>query len=400
MTRTLAGGPTRFGIFQAPFHIRNQAPAVLYQRDLELIELADKLGLQEAWVGEHHSGSVEPIGSPELFLAAAAERTQNIMLGTGVNSLPYHNPFTLASRLTQLDHMTRGRVIFGFGPGQLVSDAHMLDIDPGEQRRMMLESARVIVRLMRGEWVTEKTDWFSLKDAHLQVPPYQLPHMEMVTAATISPSGPTVAGELGLGMINFGGTSTAVFDAVKSHWEICEAQAAKHGQTVSRQNWRMSGLCHLSDTLEQARADMEHGFEQIWRYLGEISPLPVSHADTWEELLDEAIDSGSVFVGTPEMLIDKIREIAHHTGGFGTFIMTMGDWASHEAKKHAVELYANRVVPEFRGYLQPLRKSQEWVLDQHEDGGEGTIWKQQTMDAIAKASAAYEAERGATPAGA
>src|SRR3954470_13159005 len=119
MTRTLADGPTRFGIFQAPFHVRNTAPAVNYERDLELIELADKLGLQEAWVGEHHTGSVEPIGCPELFLAAAAQRTQNIMLGTGVNSLPYHNPFTLASRLTQLDHMTRGRVIFGFGPGQL-----------------------------------------------------------------------------------------------------------------------------------------------------------------------------------------------------------------------------------------------------------------------------------------
>jgi limonene 1,2-monooxygenase len=398
MTRTLADGPTRFGIFQAPFHVRNTAPAVNYQRDLELIELADKLGIQEAWVGEHHTGSVEPIGCPELFLAAAAERTQHIMLGTGVNSLPYHNPYTLASRLTQLDHMTRGRVIFGFGPGQLASDAHILDIDTTQQRRMMLEAARVITRLMRGETVTEKTDWFSLKDAYLQVPPYQLPTMEMVTAATVSPSGPTVAGELGLGMINFGGTSQAVFDAVKDHWAICEAEAAKHGQTVSREGWRMSAICHLADTLEQAKADCAYGFEQIWRYLGEISVLPQSNAESWEELLEEAIDSGSIFIGTPEMLIDKIREISAQTGGFGTFIMTLADFADFPARRHGVELFANRVVPEFRGYLPALRNSEAWVRGQHD--GDATIWKTQTLDAIGKATEQYESERGATPAGA
>lgn len=396
MTRNLADeGPSRFGIFQAPFHVRNTAPAVNYQRDLELIELADKLGLQEAWVGEHHTGSVEPIGCPELFLAAAAERTQNIMLGTGVNSLPYHNPFTLASRLTQLDHMSKGRVIFGFGPGQLASDAHLLDIDTTRQREMMLESARVIVRLMRGEWVTEKTDWFSLKDAHLQVPPYQLPTMEMVTAATVSPSGPRVAGELGLGMINFGGTSQAVFDAVKHHWEICETEAERHGQVVSRENWRMSAITHIADTVEQAREDCRYGFEQIWRYLGEISILPVSEATSFEELLDEAIDSGSIIIGTPETLIEKIYELAAQTGGFGAFIMTLADFADFPAKRRAVELLANRVVPEFRGYLPALRKSQEWVLGQHD--GEGTVWKTQTLDAIAKASEEYEAERGVAP---
>jgi len=395
MTRTLEDGPTRFGIFQAPFHVRNTAPAVNYQRDLELIELADKLGLQEAWVGEHHTGSVEPIGCPELFLAAAAERTQQIMLGTGVNSLPYHSPFTLASRLTQLDHMTRGRVIFGFGPGQLASDAHILDIDTTQQRRMMLESARVIVRLMRGEWVTEKTDWFSLKDAHLQVPPYQVPTMEMVTAATISPSGPTVAGELGLGMINFGGTSQAVFDAVKDHWAICEAEAEKHGTSVSRENWRMSAICHIADTEEQAREDCRYGFEQIWRYLSEISILQISHATTFEELLDEAIASGSIIVGTPDLLIEKIRELAKQTGGFGAFIMTLADFADYPARRRGVELFANRVVPEFRGYLPSLRKSQEWVLGQH-NGGEGTIWKTQTLEAIAKAAQQYDSERGAT----
>jgi limonene 1,2-monooxygenase len=219
--------------------------------------------------------------------------------------------------------------------------------------------------------------------------------MEMVTAATISPAGPTVAGELGLGMINFGGTSQAVFDAVKDHWAICEAEAEKHGTSVSRENWRMSAICHIADTEEQAREDCRYGFEQIWRYLSEISILQISHATTFEGLLDEAIASGSIIVGTPDLLIEKIRELAKQTGGFGAFIMTLADFADYPARRRGVELFANRVVPEFRGYLPSLRKSQEWVLGQH-NGGEGTIWKTQTLDAIAKAAQQYDSERGAT----
>ena len=65
-----------------------------------------------------------------MFIAAAAERTRNIRLGTGVSSLPYHHPFMLADRINQLDHMTRGRVMFGVGPGALPSDAYMMGIDP------------------------------------------------------------------------------------------------------------------------------------------------------------------------------------------------------------------------------------------------------------------------------
>jgi limonene 1,2-monooxygenase len=223
--------------------------------------------------------------------------------------------------------------------------------------------------------------------------------MEMVTAATVSPSGPRTAGELGLGMINFGGTAPAVFEAVKEHWAICEAEAAKSGQTVSREGWRMSAITHIADTEEQAREDCRYGFEQIWRYLGEVSILPMSDATNFEDFLEEAIDSGSIIIGTPDTLIEKIRLLAKQTGGFGAFVMTLADFADHEAKKKSIELFANRVVPEFRGYLPSLRKSQEWVLGQHDaNGGEGTIWKTQTLDAIGKATEQYDTERGATPA--
>ena len=79
---------TRFGVFLAPFHALNENPTLMFERDLELIMLLDRLGYEEAWIGEHHSGGFETIAAPEIFIAAAARETRHIRLGTGVRSLP------------------------------------------------------------------------------------------------------------------------------------------------------------------------------------------------------------------------------------------------------------------------------------------------------------------------
>src|SRR5881398_1055536 len=168
--------PLRFGIFMAPFHPAGQNPTLALERDLELIVRLDELGYNEAWVGEHHSAGFEIIASPEVFIAAAAQRTRHIRLGTGVSSLPYHQPLMLADRMVLLDHLTRGRVMLGVGPGALPSDAFMMGIDPMRQREMMDEGLGVIIRLMtEDEPITYETDWFTLRDARLQLKPYQRP---------------------------------------------------------------------------------------------------------------------------------------------------------------------------------------------------------------------------------
>src|SRR5580692_963552 len=188
----------RSGIFLAPFHNLTENPTLALERDMELLQHIDKLNYHEAWIGEHHSGGFEIIGSPEVFIAAAAERTRHIRLGTGVASLPYHNPFILADRMVQLDHMTRGRAMFGVGPGSLVHDAKKIGINPADQREMMEESFDVIVRLMKGEIVDKKTDWFNITDAQLQLRPYTRPTMELAVAAARSPSGSVLAGKYGV----------------------------------------------------------------------------------------------------------------------------------------------------------------------------------------------------------
>src|SRR5579884_598794 len=183
--------PLRFGIFMAPFHPVGQNPTLALERDMELIVRLDELGYDEAWVGEHHSAGYEIIASPEVFIAAVAQRTKNIRLGTGVSSLPYHHPLMLADRMVLLDHLTRGRVMLGVGPGALPSDAFMMGIDPMRQREMMEQSLEAILALLESaEPVNRQTDWFTLRDARLQLRPYTHPRFEVAVAAQVSPSGP------------------------------------------------------------------------------------------------------------------------------------------------------------------------------------------------------------------
>jgi alkanesulfonate monooxygenase SsuD/methylene tetrahydromethanopterin reductase-like flavin-dependent oxidoreductase (luciferase family) len=127
----------RFGTFLAPFHVPGQNPTRALHHDLALMEHMDELGFDEAWIGEHHSAGSEIIASPEIFIAAASQRTRNIRFGTGVTSLSYHNPLWVADRMVMLDHLTRGRVMLGVGPGSLPTDSMMIGLNPTETRELL-----------------------------------------------------------------------------------------------------------------------------------------------------------------------------------------------------------------------------------------------------------------------
>ena len=212
-----------FGIFLAPFHRVGDNPTLAMGRDMELIEWLDNLGYDEAWIGEHHSAGWEIIADPALFIAAAAERTKHIRLGSGVTSLPYHHPYMIAQRWVQLDHMTRGRSMLGCGPGALISDAYMLNIEPSKQRIMMDQSLEAIMMLLQcKEPVTMKTDWFEMRDARLHLAPYSDPCFTIAVASTMTPAGMQVAGKYGLGVLSLGAGLPGGADALANQWKIAE----------------------------------------------------------------------------------------------------------------------------------------------------------------------------------
>src|SRR5688572_16869345 len=234
----------RFGAFFAPFHPVGQNPTLALEYDLDRAVELDKLGYDEVWFGEHHSGGYELIGSPEIFIAMAAERTKHIKLGTGVTSLPYHHPWLVADRWVLLDHLTRGRLIFGTGPGALPTDAFVMGIDPVEQRRRHEEALEAVTALFTSEEpVTRETDWFTMREARLQLRPYQWPHPEIAVAAMVSPSGPRLAGQYGASLLSLSMSAAAEgFAAIGNAWGIVEEQAAKAGRPApDRSTWRVLG---------------------------------------------------------------------------------------------------------------------------------------------------------------
>ena len=274
----MAGPKLRFGAFLAPFHPLDENPTLAIERDLDLAQHMDKLGYDELWVGEHHSAGYEIIASPEIFIATAAERTRHIRLGTGVASLPYHHPLMLAERINQLDHVTRGRVMFGVGPGALPSDATMMGIDIASQRDRMDEALDVLVPLLHGETVTAKTDWFTLNKARLHLGPYTRPAVEMAVASQISPTGARAAGRHGAGLLSIGATTAGGFNALASNWAICEEMARASGKTVDRSKWRLVGPLHVAATREQAREDVRFGLEKWLFYFREVAALALAPA--------------------------------------------------------------------------------------------------------------------------
>ena len=195
----------RFGIFLAPFHKPGINPTLALRGDMELIEWLDRCGYGEAWIGEHHSAGTELIASPEIFIAAAAERTEHIKLGTGVVSLSYHNPLWVAERIVQLDHMTHGRVMLGVGPGALPTDGQMIGLSPTRTRGLLEDSLGVIMQLLTSdEPVTFKNDRWDLRDARLHLRPYSNPLFDVSAAAVASPAGPRLAGRHGIGLLSIG----------------------------------------------------------------------------------------------------------------------------------------------------------------------------------------------------
>jgi limonene 1,2-monooxygenase len=337
----------RFGIFLAPFHRVGDNPTLAIERDLKLVEWLDELGYDEAWIGEHHSAGWETIASPEIAIGALAERTRHIRLGTGVTSLPYHHPLLVAQRFVQLDHMTRGRVMLGCGPGALVSDAYMMGIDPAHQRRRMDESLTAITRLLACEEpVTMETDWFTLREARLHLAPYSEPCFPISVASSTTPSGALAAAKHGLGLLSLGAG--------------LPAEAARHGKAMDRAKWRLVVNMHCAEDDERALREVRIGEQlETLTYFSETLGRPPMRS---EDPLRDGLAMGSTLVGSPETVAAGIERLLSFTeGGAGGVLFRAHEWADREATWRSFELFARWVMPRFQGTLAMPQQSRDWV---------------------------------------
>lgn len=382
-------GKLRFGYFIAPFHRAGTNPTLALQRDLAFIEHLDALGFDEVWLGEHHSAGSEIISSPEIFIAAAAERAKRIRFGTGVISLSYHNPLWVADRLMLLDHLTHGRIIGGVGPGSLPSDSSMIGLTPTDTRELLETNLDIVVRLLAGETVSAKTATHQLFDARLQLAPYSDGGIPLSVAAVASPTGARLAGKHGIGLLSIGATLTVEgFNALSYHWDIVEERAATFGAQVDRRNWSLVGLFHLAETEEQAREEVKFGIEPWFRYFQKVAAFPqmTMPGEQLDEMIDVINDNGAGVIGTPERAREQVQRLWEQSGGFGCMLQMGHEWANPAATRRSAELFAAEVMPHFQGQAQP-------TLDAAARAGQAReSLAQSQLDAVAHMTKKYQDE--------
>ncbi|MEM7801426.1 MAG: LLM class flavin-dependent oxidoreductase [Chloroflexota bacterium] len=385
----------KFGIFMAPFHPPSHNPTISLDQDLELIAHLDRLNFDEVWVGEHHSAGSEIIASPEIFIMAAAARTRRIKLGTGVISLPYHNPLWVAERMVLLDHLTKGRVMLGVGPGALPTDAGMLGLEPPQMRPLLEDYMEILVHLLTSEEpISYESDRLTLRDARLHLRPYSDPLFDLTVAGVASPSGPKLAGRYGAGLLSLGATISIGMDVLAHHWTVQEEVAARYGQPADRAKWRLVGMMHLAETMDKAREEVKYGIEQWFRYFQHVAAFPQMAVEGGD--IDEMIDfvnNGLGVIGTPEMMVEQIHSLLEQSnGGFGTYLTLAHNWANPSATHNSFELFARHVMPHFQSSGMGLGAAANRARDAR------TSLAEKQMVAVEEATLRYQQEISAVSA--
>ncbi|HEX6075571.1 MAG TPA: LLM class flavin-dependent oxidoreductase [Micromonosporaceae bacterium] len=366
---------SRVGVFLSPVHETGQDPHLAIRRNLDLVDLLDELNFDEAWFGEHHSLGWGLVGAPETMIAAASQRTRQIKLAHGVVPLSSHHPFHVASRAIHLDHLTRGRYILGVGPG-VPFDAPMLGLDPGIQRTRLSEALPTVLELVNGESrVTDKTDWYQLTDAKVQLPRFTPSGIELAMATSgTSMTSPKLAGRYGMSMVSFALPFALMTPGSPQHidlgrqWGYAEESAAEHGNTMHRENWRIALPVHVAETRKEALDDVREGYDRwLFEYFGKAAGREVLSPDVpRSKMLEARIEAGGALVGSPDDVVNDIRRMHERTGGFGSLLVYVADWTTWEKTNRSMQLLARHVAPQITGAARRPQEAVDWAIASRE----------------------------------
>ena len=351
------------GFFTMPLHPPGSDITKTLDDDLAQIVKLDELGYTEAWIGEHYTSEWENIPNPDLFIAQAIPLTKNIVLGTGVNCLPNHEPFMLAHRIAQLDHMARGRFRWGIGAGAYPGDCEVFGYDPSveESRRMVMDKTDVILKIWDAPepGVYEKWNWrFRVPEpskatsVRLHLKPYQKPHPPIAVAG-ISPRSSTlsVAGERGWIPMSINTVPTSI---LKTHWDAVEEGASRTGRTPERSTWRIARDVYVAETTAQAREEVREGvlardFEQYIVPLlvdtGLTSLLKTDPDMPDSNLTAEYFMDNVWIVGSTDDVAERLRQLHRDVGGFGVLLAMGHEWEPREKWVNSMTLLVNEVMP-------------------------------------------------------
>jgi alkanesulfonate monooxygenase SsuD/methylene tetrahydromethanopterin reductase-like flavin-dependent oxidoreductase (luciferase family) len=356
----------RLGLFMMPLHPPSRTLSDTMAETADKVLLAEQLGFDEAWVGEHFSATTEPIPSPLMFMASLIPQTSRIVFGTGVINLPNRHPAVIAAEIAQFDHMSRGRFLFGIGTGSLPSDYELFDVaDVNKRNRMLIESMDIITRIWAQEppYAFDGEFWqFGIHKAISRelgigfMPKPLRPGGPPVCVAVSSPNSSTarVAAARGWGPIS---SALAPHDAIASHWQAYAAGCAAAGRVASGADWRVASYVLVAGSDAQARervfapdSSYRYTFGYLYEVLkrsGRLANLKPHHDMRDEDVTVDAIIEGRVLYGSPQTVADRLIALRDRVGPFGTLLVTGVDWSGRNGAwgRESMQRLANDVMP-------------------------------------------------------
>lgn len=358
---SMATFPIRYGMFIMPFHPPEKPLAQSLDEDLELVVLAEELGFDEFWIGEHHTMKYEPITMPEIFIARALGETSRIRLGPAPVCVQQHHPAHVACRLSMLDHLSAGRLNLCFGPGSVTTDQELYGCEPKNGAAMTDEAIEIILRLWSTDppyeydgkfWkislkknVDEETGiGYIPKPYQKPTPPISIPGMSrnsssMKTAAR--------RGHKPFGHCLIPGNVLA------DTWNTYEQASLEAGRTPNRADWKVSRSIFLADTTREAKQrartnSLGKNYEYIGRLLDKGLGRQLYKRDLAMKDADCNLDhlmQDQILVGDVDEVLRRLLELIDETGTFGTLVLMSYDWDDKPSWIRSMELFANELMP-------------------------------------------------------
>ena len=362
----------RLGFFMMPVHPPARTFTETLAEDTEKSLLADRLGFEELWLGEHFSATSEPIPSPLMFMAGLVPQTKNLRFGTGVICIPNHDPIIVAAEVAQFDHMSRGRFELGIGPGGLLSDFELFGHnDVGVRNRKVVEAVKIMQMIWSQDPPYEfngEFRKFRLKDtvnAELGIGYMPKPYQKGGPPITLSIASPNSASARTAAQQNWGIISANIVPtySVASHWAIYSKACAEMGKKPSGEKWRVSRNIVVAPSDAEAfdrvygdAASNNYFFTYIRTALagaGILSVLKPRPEMSDEEATVSVITEGCTLYGSPKSMLDKLVAFREEVGPFGTLLMTGLDWTGPNGawERQSMQLMAEEVMPKFNQHI-------------------------------------------------
>ncbi len=349
----------RFGLFVMPEPFPWSNWTLSYDLKLDEIALADRLGYDEVWVGEHHTGAYENIPAPDIFLAKASAVSHRIALGTGTINLPYHDPFLVAERLAFLDHLTHGRLIYGFGGGGLVSDKRFFQLDPAEGGPRLIEALDIIEALYSStEYVNFDGKFWTVDHKRIQVRPYH-PRPQFAVAGMSGVHNFALCGSRGYAALSIYFTPVSVEanpgvpDLGAQGAALARAaEEAGRDPAQARAGWRICREVYVSDSKNAAMNEIRESLRQSYDYLFKVGLAPLMKRDATmpdaEVTFDWMVENIPWIIGSPSECVAQIQDLHEAVGGFGTLLFNSREWVTTDRWNRSLELFARYVTPHLR----------------------------------------------------